>query len=205
MTDTVTPVLSEDQRDCYQEIANVAMGQAADRLARLLNTFVTLPIPQIGIIESSDMRMAIQNIDSSSSVSAVCQGFAGSGITGETLLVFNDHCFTELAALHDHKGPITRQVELELLMDTASILAGVCVKGIGEQLEVPFNQSHPVILGQHCSIDELLHTESRIWKSSLAIDLHYSIENANIDCNLLVLFTDKSVDLLNNKINFLLE
>lgn len=197
--------LTEDQRDCYQEIANVAMGQAADRLARLLNTFVQLPIPRISIIESCDLKMAIQDIDSDASVSAVCQGFAGSGIVGETLLVFNDSCFSDLATLLNYKGPLNKQAELELLMDTASILAGVCIKGIGEQLEIDFNQSHPVILGQHCMIDELLASESNLSKRSLAIEIHYSLENANIDCNLLLLFNDQSVELLNNKISFLLE
>ncbi|MEE3161222.1 MAG: histidine kinase, partial [Pseudomonadota bacterium] len=36
-------IINEDQRDCYQELTNVAMGQAADRLARLLNAYVVLP------------------------------------------------------------------------------------------------------------------------------------------------------------------
>ncbi|HEY2604591.1 MAG TPA: chemotaxis protein CheC, partial [Paraburkholderia sp.] len=29
------PILTEDQRDALQEVANLAMGQAATRLARL--------------------------------------------------------------------------------------------------------------------------------------------------------------------------
>ena len=37
--------LTEEQRDCLQEVTNVAMGQAGDNLARLLDTFVILSIP----------------------------------------------------------------------------------------------------------------------------------------------------------------
>ena len=51
MTDTSESIsLSEDERDCYQEITNVAMGQAADRLARLLDVYVVLPIPNVNVI-----------------------------------------------------------------------------------------------------------------------------------------------------------
>ena len=52
--------LSADMRDCYQEIANVAMGRAGDLLARLLNVFVELPIPNVNFIEVSELRMALK-------------------------------------------------------------------------------------------------------------------------------------------------
>ena len=78
-------ILNEDQRDCYQELTNVAMGQAADRLARLLDAYVVLPIPRVNIIECSDLHMAIQDAETDSAVSAVCQGFIGSGIAGEEI------------------------------------------------------------------------------------------------------------------------
>ena len=39
--------LDPDIRDCYQEITNIAMGQAGDHLARIMNVFVRLPIPNV--------------------------------------------------------------------------------------------------------------------------------------------------------------
>ncbi len=47
MNQTPPKQYSEDQRDCLQEIVNVAMGQAGDSLARLLEVFVTLSVPKI--------------------------------------------------------------------------------------------------------------------------------------------------------------
>ena len=41
--------LDPDLRDSYQEIANVAMGRAGDLLARLLDVFVELPIPNVNL------------------------------------------------------------------------------------------------------------------------------------------------------------
>ena len=42
-------LISPAQRDFYQELFNVALGQAADRLAKLLDGYVNLPVPLIRI------------------------------------------------------------------------------------------------------------------------------------------------------------
>ena len=197
--------LSEDQRDCYQEISNVAMGQAADRLARLLDAFVVLPIPKINLIECNDLLMAIQDADADAAVSAVCQGFIGSGVAGEALILFNDTSFSDLASLMSYSGPLDRESELELLMDVSSVLIGACVQGIGDQLEIHFNQGHPVVLGQHCNVAEILKSGNHQWTKTLAIEIHYTLEHVNVDCDLLLLFTEDSVLKLNKKIDFLLD
>jgi CheY-like chemotaxis protein len=62
-TTTAAPVQVEvDIRDGYKEVANVAMGQAADFLARLLNVFVLMPVPHVSMIDSADLRMALGEV-----------------------------------------------------------------------------------------------------------------------------------------------
>jgi chemotaxis protein CheY-P-specific phosphatase CheC len=197
--------LTEDQRDCYQEITNVAMGQAADRLARLLKAYVILPIPKVNLISASELHMALEDTSSNDDVSAVCQGFIGSGIAGEALLVFNDASFADLAQLMKYKGQLDQHAELELLMDVSSVLIGACIQGIGEQLEISFNQGHPVVLGQHCHVDDLVKSGNHQWSQTLAIEIHYQIENLNINCDLLLLFTEDSVAKINQQIDYLLD
>ena len=74
--------LSEDERDCYQEITNVAMGQAADRLALLLNVYVVLLILNVNIITINEFKMTLNSQAHNATVSAICQGFIGAGIAG---------------------------------------------------------------------------------------------------------------------------
>lgn len=204
-TASPTVTLSDDQRDCYQELTNVAMGQAADRLARLLGEYVVLPIPRVNLIESSDLRMALEGYGEDSSVSAVCQGFIGSGIAGEALLVFNDTSFKDLSRLTRREQDLSHNGQLELLMDVSSLLIGACIQGIGEQLEVHFNQGHPVVLGQHCNVRDILKAGNELWTKTLAIEIHYTMESVNVDCDLLLLFTEDSVLRLNQKIDYLLD
>ncbi len=197
--------LNEERRDCYQEITNIAMGQAADRLARLLNVYVILPIPKVNMISVSELHMALADTTVTDNVSAVCQGFIGSGIAGEALLVFNDASFSDLAQLMNYKGPLDRHGELELLMDVSSVLIGACIHSIGDQLEISFNQGHPVILGQHCHVDDLIKPSNHQWTQTLAIEIHYEIENVNISCDLLLLFTEDSVSKINQQVDYLLD
>lgn len=198
-------VLDVDLRDCYQEIANVAMGQAGDLLARLLNVFVVLPIPNVNLIEVSELSMALSAVEEHESTSGICQGFIGAGISGEALLILNDSSFKDVASLMDYQYEVDESTELELLMDMANLLIGACLKGVAEQLDMTFSQGHPVVLGQHRQISELIATNSTKWKRTLAIEISYNIENYPIKCDLLLLFTEASMITLNNKIAYLLD
>lgn len=165
-----------DILDCYREVANIAMGQAADLLARLLNVFIKMPIPNVNFIEAGEFKMALNAIESGQEISAVCQGFIGAGFSGEAMVIFEDTSFQDIARLMKFKGEIGQAEELELLMDTANVLIGATLNGIAEQLNMVFSQSHPVVLGRHCSIDELVHKNMCKWQKMLAIEIHYPLQ-----------------------------
>ena len=197
--------INSEMLDCYQEIANVAMGQAGGLLARLLDVFVVLPIPNVNFIEVSELTMALDDVESKDTTSGICQGFIGAGISGEALLILNDSSFKDIASLMKYDQSLDSNIELELLMDMANILIGACLNGISAQLDMSFSQGHPVVLGQHRKISELIATNTKKWKKTLAIEISYSIENYSIRCDLLLLFTEESVATLNNKIAYLLD
>lgn len=209
--DTAAPVsdieltLSSELRDCYQEVANVAMGRAGDLLARLLDVFVQLPIPNVNFIEVSELSMALKDVEASESTSGICQGFISAGISGEALLILNDSSFKDVASLMNYQYDEDEGTELELLMDLANVLIGACLKGLSEQLDIDFSQGHPVVLGQHRKISELIANNSTKWKKTLAIEISYSIENYPIKCDLLLLFTEQSMQTLNNKLSYLID
>jgi chemotaxis protein CheY-P-specific phosphatase CheC/CheY-like chemotaxis protein len=197
--------LSAEMRDVLQELTNVAMGQAGDLLARLLNVFVKLPIPNVNLIEVSELHMALASVEHQATTSAVCQGFIGGGVAGEALLILTDSSFKDIARLMNYQGELTVKVELELLMDIANILIGAVLKGLAEQIDMSFSQGHPVVLGQHAPVSELIIANAKRWRKTLAIELSYGIENYNISCDLLLLFTEDSLKTLNYKVAFLLE
>jgi chemotaxis protein CheY-P-specific phosphatase CheC len=198
-------LINEDQRDCLQEITNVAMGQAADNLARLLDAFVILSIPHVEVLATNDMVMALQSLEDSNSVSGVCQGFIGGGISGEAMLIFNDASFTDLAELLNYEGEIDTQAEHELLMDTANVLNGACLKGIAEQLDSDFSFGPPMLLGQHCRITDLIKNNALSWERALVVEINYKIENRNVNVDLLLVMAEDSIDLLLKKLDIFLD
>jgi chemotaxis protein CheY-P-specific phosphatase CheC len=206
-TKTIQPSaeLSAEMRDVLQELTNVAMGQAGNLLARLLNVFVKLPIPNVNLIEVSELHMALASVENESTTSAVCQGFIGGGVSGEALLILTDSSFKDVARLMNYQGELTVKIELELLMDIANILIGAVLKGLAEQIDMSFSQGHPIVLGQHAPVSEMIKANAKRWRKTLAIELSYGIENYNISCDLLLLFTEDSLKTLNYKVAFLLE
>ncbi len=205
LTTLVSETSKTDNQEGYQEIANVAMGRAADLLAKLLDSFVVMPIPLVNMIEVSELRMAIQQVDDNDMVSGVCQGFIGAGIAGEALLIFNEASFEDIASLMKYVGDIDEAVQVELLMDIANILIGACLKGIAEQLDISFSQGHPLVIGRHVKVDELLGQNANRWTKTLTIEMGYKIEDKNISCDLLLLFTEDSIKPLDELVSYLVE
>lgn len=190
-----------DLWDGYQEITNVAMGRAADRLASVLGNFVKMPIPNINMIDVCDLQMVLKEVQSNDKISSVSQGFIGSGIAGEALLIFKEQSFEDMATLMEFEGEIGEAEQLELLMDLSNILIAAFIKALGELLGFAFSQGHPVVLGRHVSLNELMNKATQRWESTLTIEMGYVIENKNISCDLLVLFTEDSLPVLERTVS----
>ena len=191
--------------DIIQEVANVAMGQAADLLARLLNVFIKLPVPNVNILEVCELKMVLSQVAQGETYAAVCQGFIGSGIAGEALLIFSDSSYEDMAKLLKYNGELNDTARLELITDIASILVGACIGGIAQQLDISISQGHTMVIGRHVKVSELIEANQNRWKETLAIEITYEIESYRVTCDMLLLFTEDSIDNLNQRLAYLME
>lgn len=195
--------IAVEHSDAYQEIANVAMGRAGDLLARLLGAFVRLPVPKVSMLKIPDLKGLLARVDEDDAITAVCQGFIGAGIAGEAFLVFNKSCFQDIAELLKYDGDLDAHVELELLVDISGILIAACLNGIADQLDISFSQGQPTILGRDEKVGELIEQNVSHWNEILSIEIEYAIENKNIHCDLLLLFTEDSISALNERVSYI--
>lgn len=187
--------------DVFRETINVAIGRAAALIAKVLGVFVQLPVPNVNILEVGELHMALTDASSCNELTAICQGFIGSGIAGEALLMFHDSEITDIAQLMQRQS--SDYSDLEMLLDLSSVLIGACLSSIAEQIDVVFSQGHPQILGQHASIDELIQVNRKRWKKTLAVEISYSLEGHDIRFDLLLLFTEDSIERLTHKLAYL--
>src|ERR1022692_388766 len=141
--------LSEELRDGFQEIANIAVGRTADKIARSFSTFVKMPIPQVHLLESADVRMALTSMNDTDNVTAVTQAFYGDGISGEALLLFSDATLSDLSVLMGYEPTIEGHEQLEHMLEISSLLSGSCIQSVLEQLEIDVLIGYPIVLGLH--------------------------------------------------------
>ncbi|SHO54628.1 response regulator [Vibrio quintilis] len=205
----VTPVSFElpvlKRRDIYMEVANIAIGRAADVLARHFDVFVELPLPNVNIFEVTELHMALKELAENDQVSGVCQGFSGEGIAGEALVLLSDSSVSDMKQLM--KVPVENEdlKEIELLIDVSNLLVGAFLNGLGEQAEVRFFQSPPVLLGQHIPIESVIESTAGSFDKTMTFEVSYNIENTSIRCDLLFMFVDESLPILDNKLAYLME
>ncbi len=203
--------LTEDQRDCLQEVVNVAMGQAGDSLARFLEVFIHLSVPRIRLVARQELNNELENMVGGASVpvSGVSQGFyqldTGSGIRGEAIVVFTDSSFKELADLLAYDEDLTTESETELLLDVTNILNGACLNGVGEQIEAELGFSPPSIMGQHVAVGHLLEHQQASWDHALLVEITYTLEDRSFSCTMFLLMPGESIQVMKQALDRLLE
>ncbi|WP_057428435.1 response regulator, partial [Pseudomonas syringae] len=189
-------------QDAFRETINVAMGRAAALLAKVLGVFVQLPVPNVNMLEVGELHMALADAHADQHLTAVCQGYIGGGIAGEALLIFHDSEISGVSKLMGDDN--SDSSNMEMLLDLSTILIGACLSGIAEQIDIAFSQGHPQLLGAQGGIDELIRINQQRWKKTLAVEISYSVEGHNIHFDLLMLFTEDSVDLLSKKLAYMM-
>ena len=191
-------------QEALQEVSNIAMGRAGDLLARLLDVFVDLPIPKVSTLDSGDFDVRLSSITNNDNVSGVSQGFISTGIQGEAFIIFYDAGFSSMANLLHYEDPVNDKIEIEVMNDISNIIIVSFLKGLAEQLDIHFSQGQPHVLGQHEHITQLINYKQNHGQKTLTIEVNYEIKEHNIKCDLLLLFTEDSINTLTQKIGYLL-
>lgn len=184
------PLLSEEVielPDYYQEISNVAMGEAGAMLASLLDTFVDLPIPKVSLVSPADVQALLLSA-ANSDFDLVSQGFVGPDLAGEALLVIKRSNLDTIARLMDMQGQID-QLEAELEMFLSNVLIGAFSSSFSKQLDITFSRATPIILRDFSGISE----HNAQWDKALMISIDYQLKAQGFHCELLVIFTVDSL------------
>ena len=189
-------VFTVEQRDALQEIANLAMGQAAARLARLFNTFIQLSVPHIcvvGVDEATQILREMTGIDES--VTAVRQGFR-SDINGEALVICRSSGVEYLRALVNEpyaQSAYETVSQAELIFDVANVLTGACVSSILNQFDRTPVFSPPSLLGEGIALDDVFQADVLAWRIALLLEVNFALEDQTFRAHLVMLMDEDSI------------
>lgn len=185
--------LNEDQRDCLQEITNVAMGAAAESLANFTDTFVNLPIPCIRCVDSTDLIDSLKQVEGYERLSSVSQLFKFSGLNCYALIVINDESIEDLArftgrALEDDEGI------KQLLHDLSLTINSTCFDRLGEMIEDPVETDSPIVNSLHVPLESVQMEAIADSHQIVSVEINYHIENNPFNCDLLLLFPEDTLE-----------
>jgi chemotaxis protein CheC len=201
------PVLSEDQRDALQEVANLAMGQAAARLSGLLDAFIELSVPRVKVVAVSEAAEALREMTGiEDRVSAVRQGFR-SDIRGEALVICRSDSAGQLCSLVS--DPYSRSSyeavsQQELMFDVANVLTGACVSSILDQLGRTPVFSAPGLLGDALTLEEVFQPGMLHWEVALLVEVNFALEDQGFRAHLVMLMAEESIRHMNEALDALL-
>lgn len=197
--------LTPDQTDTLQEIVNIAMGQAGDSLARVLDCFVNLSVPRIRLIEvahiGAHMRKLVQ---SDAPLTAVRQSFYDD-LSGEAITLFSSNGYRDLCELMGYQDELDPQAEKEVLFDVSNILVGACLNGIAEQLSANLSFSAPSLIAENTTASALLSPSSLPWDYALQVEVNFSLEKRNFMSHLIIMMAEDAVDSLKQSLDAFLE
>jgi len=185
--------LTEEQRDCLQELINVAMGRASDKLARYLQTFVHLQVPYIELIDSNVLPERFAETYAEEGVSLVSQGFYGErGILGESLLIYKSHDAHGIAEILGYEPDDVSEVEQ--LTDISSILTTTFLNGLAEQINNQLAYSAPrVVSSMETPLDQHLQQLSFNWDLALKVDISYQVVDFSFNCDMVLLIPGEAI------------
>lgn len=200
-------VFTEEQRDALQEIANLAMGQAATRLARLLDTFIELSVPRVRVVRAEDAARTLRDMTGiEESVTAVRQGFR-SDLKGEALVICRSSGVGQLCALVNDpyvNSAYDSVSQTELMFDVANVLTGACVSCILNQLDRTPIFSAPGLLGEKISLDDVFQSDVLAWKTALLLEVNFALEDQTFRAHLVMLMAEDSIRRMNEALDALL-
>lgn len=201
---TIT-ALNADQTDALQEVVNIAMGQAGDRLARTLDVFVELSVPRIRLVHVSEViRTVREMISNTSLVSAVRQAFFDE-LRGEAVVIYDNAGCKDLSNLMGYNDELSTLEEQELLLDVSNVLVGACVNGVAQQFGADLNFSPPSIIAEKIPLDLVMSPENLSWQYALLVEVNFGLENSDFKSHLLILMAEEGIDALRGSLDRLME
>ena len=187
--------LDEEQRDALQELLNISMGQAANSLAQLIETKIGISIPKISAVTPTQLYSLLFE---SEGAFYTRQSFLGD-VHGEVMSVLSQAGLSEVATLMDYDEPLSKEDIQEIILELCNILAGACLAGLSDQLELTTNLNMPTLfLPDKANFDELQ------WQHSLVMEVQFIIAISSFSMRVVFCLDNESLARMKDTLDELL-
>lgn len=197
--------LSEDEKDCLQELMNVAYGSATAAISEILNAFATLSIPNIKIINanelnfylSSELNLEVEHIVSLQQINGI--------VSGENMFVIDKESAKNIAYKFGvEEDEINDEEIADVVLEITNILSSSTISKLAEDIDTNVSFSAPTI--KHLtSVDQLKNLFISKYQKVITISTELKFEDLDIHGELFIFTTDNSIVYIKEKLNKILD
>ena len=197
--------LTEDEKDCLQELMNVAYGSATAAITEIFDAFAKLSIPTIQIINAVDLKDYLAKELNFKDEHFVASQQINGPLSGENMFVIDKQSAKNIShkfGLEDEE--ITDEEIYDIVLEITNILSSSTIGKLAEDIEASVSFSAPTIVNL-TSFNQLNNLFINKYEKVIIISTQLRFEDLNINAELLIFTTDNSILYIKEKINKILD
>lgn len=193
--------LTADELDALKELINIGVGNAAGMLNEMIQFPIKLEIPDIELLSSLDLQTELKERFGIELLSVVQLAFSGS-FSGSAQLLFPTESAVNLVSVltgEDKASPDLDSLKISTLSEVGNMVINGVMGSISNVLDQPLDYAVPYYAEEE--IEELLLKEQSLdYGTVLLAPAHFSIEELQIQGDIMLFFDVGSFKLLLNAI-----
>lgn len=197
--------LNEDEKDCLQELMNIAYGSASSAIAEIIDAFATLAIPNIKVINVSELKSYL-NAQLKGKEHFVASQLINGDFNGENLFIIGKDSAINMSKEFDlvHDGELTDNEISDIVLEITNILSSTTISSLISEMNSYASFSPPSIT-KIKDAAELEDNKLEEYDQVIIISTELNFTEQNIYGQLLMLATDDSILYIKKAVNQILE
>ena len=197
--------LTEDEKDCLQELMNVAYGSATAAITEILDAFAKLSIPKIQIINSNELKTYLSNELNLEVEHLVSLQQINGTLCGENMFVIDKQSAKNIAYKFGLEEDEVNDEEIaDVVLEITNILSSSTISKLAEDIDTNVSFSAPTIKTL-TSIDQLKNLFISKYEKVIIISTQLKFEDLDINAELFIFTTDNSILYIKEKLNKILD
>ena len=197
--------LSEDEKDCLQELMNVAYGSATAAITEILDAFAKLSIPKIQIINASELKTYLSNELNLEVEHLVSLQQINGTLCGENMFVIDKQSAKNIAYKFGLEEDEVNDEEIaDVVLEITNILSSSTISKLAEDIDTNVSFSAPTIKTL-TSIDQLKNLFISKYEKVIIISTQLKFEDLDINAELFIFTTDNSILYIKEKLKKILD
>ena len=197
--------LTEDEKDCLQELMNVAYGSATAAITEILDAFAKLSIPKIQIINASELKTYLSNELNLEVEHLVSLQQINGTLCGENMFVIDKQSAKNIAYKFGLEEDEVNDEEIaDVVLEITNILSSSTISKLAEDIDTNVSFSAPTIKTL-TSIDQLKNLFISKYEKVIIISTQLKFEDLDINAELFIFTTDNSILYIKEKLKKILD